>query len=42
MENKPTIDLEDIVNHILKAEPSMKLPKQIGPTITLQKNSNLL
>ena len=40
MENKPTIDLqEDIVNHILKAEPSMKLPKQIGPTITLQKNN---
>ena len=40
MENRPTIDLqEDIVNHILKVEPAMKLPKQIGPTITLQKNN---
>ena len=40
MENRPIIDLqEDIVNHILEVEPSMKLPKQVGPTITLQKNN---
>ena len=40
MENRSTIDLqEDIVNHILEVEPAMKLPKQIGPTITLQKNN---
>ena len=40
MENRPTIDLqEDVINHILEVEPAMKLPKQIGPTITLQKNN---
>ena len=41
MENGPTIDLQEkIVNHILEVDPSMKLPKQIGPTITLKKNNH--
>ncbi len=40
MENGPTIDLQEkIVNHILEVDPAMKLPKQIGSTITLKKNN---
>ena len=38
LEHKSIIELqEEVINHILKNEPSMKLPKQIGPTVTLQK-----
>ena len=41
MENESIIDLQEkAINHILKIEPSMKVPKQIGPTITLQKNDH--
>ena len=41
MENESIIDLQEkAVNHILEIEPSIKVPKQIGPTITLQKNGH--
>ena len=41
MENESIIDLQEkAINHILEIEPSMKVPKQIGPTITLQKNGH--
>jgi len=41
MENESIIDLQEkAINHILEIEPSIKVPKQIGPTITLQKNGH--
>tara|TARA_Y100000817_G_scaffold195592_1_gene152989 strand:+ start:156 stop:1154 length:999 start_codon:yes stop_codon:yes gene_type:complete len=41
MENESIIDLQEkVINHILDTEPSIKVPKQIGPTITLQKNGH--
>ena len=41
MENESIINLQEkAINHILEIEPSMKVPKQIGPTITLQKNGH--
>ena len=41
MEDESIIDLQEkAIKHILEIEPTMKVPEQIGPTVTLQKNGH--
>ena len=41
MENESIIDLQEkAIKHIIEIDPTMKVPKQIGPTVTFQKNGH--